>query len=348
MSPHRTSGPTMPWESSRAVTLCHPKHKRANGTMDTLSGRLILCCFVLLRGLDRTLAGFTVHHESRRRSTVCPSPSTSRTRTVASSTSRIRPVAVQDTPYRYRYRNAKETDIPSLAQLLVETFDETPTSGNSILNPWKYLLRQDQLKQLRRRWKEFLINPNVAHSWIVVESVLPVGSTGTSSNIVGFMELGTMPLPLAIGPRYAPLGTVGNANVTDDTYRERETSIDSSSGTSIWTEIIINEETTKAAPTSSHVERPFLANLAVSKDHRRQGIATTLVQVALKQSRKWKPSSTESWSMFLGVSYDNESAINLYRRLNFTLSLDETNELSPTMLKRLKRSPRLYFEKKFE
>ena len=128
----------------------------------------------------------------------------------------------------------------------------------------------------------------------------------------------------------------------------------------LWTDFV---QETKAVSTSTHVERPFLANLAVSKDHRRQGIATTLVQVALQQARKWKPSSTtigndddddddqddeSSWSMFLGVSHDNEVAISLYKRLNFTLALDETNALSLKMLKRLKRSPRLYFEKNLE
>lgn len=242
----------------------------------------------------------------------------------------------------YRFRNAKESDIPQLSKLLVETFNEHTGVENLSSNNWwtmfgsQQRLEREQQKQLRRRWNELILNPGVAHSWIVAELVEP-----SDGHIVGFMELGTMSYPIPF-----TAVTTGNPQNESDTT---DGSVDSTVG-SIWKDIA--QKDTK--PKESRRERPFLANLAVAKAHRRQGIATTLVQVALKQSRKWRLPSVfegnndESRYIFLGVSHDNDSAISLYERLNFTLFLDETDALSTKMLKALTRTPRLYFEKKLE
>jgi ribosomal protein S18 acetylase RimI-like enzyme len=247
----------------------------------------------------------------------------------------------RDDQKRYRYRNAKEPDISQLSKLLVETFDEhEDEEGSGRSNNWwkifyhEKILQKEQKKQLQRRWDDLILNEDVAHSWIVVEEMGP----GPGEKIVGFMELGIMPIPV---PTQA-----GSDGEYDDNNYPVDGPVESDGGF-MWKDLVKKERTRQP-------ERPFLANLAVSKAHRRQGIATTLVNLALKQATKWRPSSILGdqkvipWSMFLGVSYDNDSAISLYQSLNFTLSLDETDALSMKMLKRLKRVPRLYFEKRVE
>jgi len=255
----------------------------------------------------------------------------------------------------YRYRNARESDIPQLSKLLVETFDDDETNDeNTTPDPFRkmfdWLGRVDQLqeKKLRRRWNDLIMNPAVAHSWIVAEGNGP----SVMGEIVGFVELGTMPIPVPILAAATTTTTTEGSNIQEDITPEYG-SRDSNSMSDIWKDLV---DTQRTEPKPIRIDRPFLANLAVARSHRRRGIASTLVELALRQSKKWKPPSGMEnhqkdivpWSMFLGVGYDNDSAIRLYESLNFTLSLDETNSLSPKMLKRLKRTPRLYFEKKLE
>jgi GNAT superfamily N-acetyltransferase len=173
------------------------------------------------------------------------------------------------------------------------------------------------------------------------------------------MELGSMPSPIAIS------NSISVAKSGADESDERGFDVDPSDP---W-------------PRSGYrPDRPFLANLAVSKKYRRQGIGKTLVKLALKISKnKWSSSSlsssdvvedekkkvtlwkgeddanvdsfpddtssSSSWWMYLSVDKDNEAATRLYDSLDFSIVLDETQVLSPQRLERLSRPPRLYYGK---
>lgn len=255
--------------------------------------------------------------------------------------------------HAYRYRKAREADIVPLSKLLVETFDQTDDgSDGASLSPILFLfgskkarLEKAQEEQLRRRWTDLIIKTSVAHTWIVVELVDDNPGDGPREGIVGFMELGSLPLPVPI------ISSRTQANVSEDDKSAIDTNGQSDGATqsSIWSEAL--ERRDAGSNQLSSPERPFVANLAVAKAHRRQGIATTLVRLAMKQSLKWRPTPPHDelvdWSVFLSVDYDNESAIRLYNdRLGFKLVFDETETLSIKLLKRLKRKPRVYFEKK--
>jgi ribosomal protein S18 acetylase RimI-like enzyme len=126
--------------------------------------------------------------------------------------------------------------------------------------------------------------------------------------VAGFMELGTMPSPV-------PIMTT-------------------------W----------QGVETTSRPEMPFLANLAVGEDYRRQQMGTKLVQLALKIAEKWSidiPSiQLENAAVYLAVEKENAAAVSLYDRLDFCRIIDETEKLSKEAQRKLKRKPRLYFERK--
>lgn len=236
----------------------------------------------------------------------------------------------------FRYRTVKESDLPDITELLEESF-ESPKSQTS--KPWWTNALQlstgaseSQKKnyfKLKRRWMDMVQNVNVPHTWIVAESI-------ENSKIVGFMELGSMQTPFS------------NTESAAITVQEAKVSTTEQDGTPLPP---LNDS---VSIITCRVERPFLANLAVSAAYRRQGIATTLVQLALKISRKWldddmlPEGDKSSVSMCLGVDKDNEVAKRLYTSLDFTMVFDETQSLPPQVLNRLNRPPRLYYEKKIK
>jgi ribosomal protein S18 acetylase RimI-like enzyme len=143
--------------------------------------------------------------------------------------------------------------------------------------------------------------------------------------IAAFMELGTMPSPIPI------VTTATNATAT----------------TTTWEGVVVEPTTSTSRP-----EMPFLANLAVGKDYRRQKMGSKLVQLALKISAKWCKNDESNTNtafdkkdaaMYLAVEKDNLPAVTLYDGLEFRRIIDETENLSQ---KKRKRKPRLYFEKK--
>lgn len=91
-------------------------------------------------------------------------------------------------------------------------------------------------------------------------------------------------------------------------------------------------------------ERPYLANLAVDKDFRRQKMGSKLVKLAIKISAKW--CFEENAAMYLAVEKENTAAVQFYDKLEFSRIIDETEKLSKDAQRKLKRKPRLYFEKK--
>ena len=131
-------------------------------------------------------------------------------------------------------------------------------------------------------------------------------ATDENEKIAGFMELGTMPSPVPI--------------------------------TVVW----------EGIETSTRPERPYLANLAVGSEYRRQKMGTKLVQLAIKISKKWMGSveDVETAAIYLAVEKENTAAVELYDRLQFFRIIDETEKLSEDAQRKLKRKPRLYYEKK--
>ena len=109
--------------------------------------------------------------------------------------------------------------------------------------------------------------------------------------------------------------------------------------------------------TQKRPEMPYLANLAVDKDFRRQKIGTELVRLALKIACKWMEesdggdddvgASNNNAAMYLSVEKENAAAVQFYEvRLNFARIIDETEKLSKEQQQKLQRKPRFYFEKK--
>ena len=231
--------------------------------------------------------------------------------------------------HAYRYRNAQESDLPSIVDLLEETF-ESRNEDEDHQDP----SRQHRRQLLFRRWTDMVQNSKVPHIWIVAET------TDATADVAAFMELGVMPLPVSV-VQDEPSPAMQVAPSTWHGFP-----IEPSSNTSPSQQLPQPPQPPQP-PQASRPDRPFLANLAVGKDHRRRGIATKLVQLALKLAQKWNGSSESTdWSMFLGVDKDNVAANHLYTSLNFTVVLDETIALPCNKRDRLQRPARLYYEKK--
>jgi ribosomal protein S18 acetylase RimI-like enzyme len=214
------------------------------------------------------------------------------------------------------YRKARAEDLSGIASLLVETFDDCDT------------LIKDKRKDKTPSWyfwkkqrdpEESAQNDYVRQlerRMTLPQHMLIVGVDEQQGNIAGFMELGTMPSPISITqkvvvPEGQPIEEGGDEAI------------------------------------SIRPERPYLANLAVDSNYRRQRMGTKLVQLAVKIATKWENESAyrDTAAMYLAVERDNEAALSLYDNLKFTRVIDEA-ELSTSIQGKLNRKPRLYFEMK--
>lgn len=86
----------------------------------------------------------------------------------------------------------------------------------------------------------------------------------------------------------------------------------------------------------SIVDVPYLGNVIVREDSRRQGIGSKLVKIGLKIAEKWN----EGY-LYLAVDNDNIKAQQLYQKLGFITVLDETLLIN----RKLNRTPRLFMKK---
>jgi ribosomal protein S18 acetylase RimI-like enzyme len=218
-------------------------------------------------------------------------------------------LAVEVEAIQITYRTARSSDISGIARLLTETFEDDIPSWNIL--QWKMAENRYQ-QQLEKRMKG-LVQAGAQHALIVA---VAVAADENNEAIAGFMELGTMPSPIPV--------------------------------VAIW----------EGIETSSRPEMPYLANLAVDKEYRRQKMGTKLVQLAIKISLKWCSSSSSSnveddddddernAAIYLAVEKENQAAVRLYNRLHFSPIIDETEKLSKEAQRKLKRKPRIYFEKK--
>lgn len=209
------------------------------------------------------------------------------------------------------YRKARVGDLPGISTLLVDTFEEDTKEGTS--SPaWKFWDKQQDSVQndyIRQLEKRMTLP----------QHMLIVAVDEKKDNaIAGFMELGTMTSPIAISQKLViPEGRQLNEGESEEI--------------------------------SVRPERPYLANVAVDANYRRQRMGTKLVQLAVKIASKWETESDykDTAAMYLAVEKDNEAAVCLYDHLGFTRVIDET-ELPKQVQSKIKRKPRLYYEKKLE
>ena len=92
--------------------------------------------------------------------------------------------------------------------------------------------------------------------------------------------------------------------------------------------------TRKPDGTMNATDYPYLGNLAVNKEERRQGIGRKLVKLGIKVANKWGDDK-----LFAAVKMDNIEAVRLYESLGFTLFLDESNEINRSSV----NPPRLFY-----
>jgi len=85
---------------------------------------------------------------------------------------------------------------------------------------------------------------------------------------------------------------------------------------------------------SNVTDFPYLGNLAVSTEERRQGIGRKLVKLGIKVASKWGDDK-----LFAAVKIDNMEAVRLYESLGFTLFLDESTDIYRSSTK----PPRLFY-----
>jgi ribosomal protein S18 acetylase RimI-like enzyme len=97
--------------------------------------------------------------------------------------------------------------------------------------------------------------------------------------------------------------------------------------------------------TDSRPEMPYLANVAVGQSYQRQRMGSKLVLLAEKLSKKWCATDLHEPALYLAVDTDNKAAVNMYDKLGFIRFLDETDKLSDKALRKMKRKPRLYYQK---
>eukprot|EP01038_Epipyxis_sp_PR26KG_P009411 gene9411-12674_t len=113
-----------------------------------------------------------------------------------------------------------------------------------------------------------------------------------SENVIGFMEVGMLPNPI----------------------KEKEKDLNMTITASVWFDEKNNQFKTV------QLDVPYLGNVAVNKNYRRKGIASSMIRIGLKIVEKWNDES-----LYVAVDYNNDNAIKLYQKLNFEIILNETN-----------------------
>ncbi|KAL3929488.1 MAG: hypothetical protein SGBAC_012187 [Bacillariaceae sp.] len=256
------------------------------------------------------------------------------------------------------YRKARIEDLPRIVDLLERSFPEDnddanqdeerrggatlPASSSSSQNTndnnaWSWnpfsknnnsknkqqeqLAKQEPLDETQKLIQLLEQRLTLPQHILLVATVNNNNNNNDDDKVVGFMELGTMPAPI-------PISVPVNVPAAGQTTSEASVSF-----------------------VPVRPERPFLANLAVDPDYRKQKMGSKLVQLALKIATQWEsakandknkggafyyyyfhPSNQENAeqenklsTLYLSVECDNEGAIAFYERLQFTTVLDETN-----------------------
>jgi len=198
------------------------------------------------------------------------------------------------------YRNVKTADMDAVASLCSEAFDG-PFAWHQAL------AKQQSVKEYKAQLSDRLTNMvqrDAKHAMVVALD---------GSEVVGFLEVGMLPSPLA----------------NDDDDAIVTSAADATPPRSVWEEAAEESRVSRA-------EVPFLGNVAVAPSHRRQGIGARLVRVGMKVAEKW--GDNELW---VAVEARNAPAISMYQKLAFQVKVNEEDQINRSM----RRPPRLFMRR---
>jgi ribosomal protein S18 acetylase RimI-like enzyme len=152
---------------------------------------------------------------------------------------------------KYDFRNARESDIPSIAELCAETFDGP--------FQWHQMIQRKQsidmyTKQLKERI-EFVQNEG-KHAMVVATL------ESDKVEVIGFIEVGMLPYPIK------------KESIMRSEVEKEEIEEVKDKGTEE-----VNEPKLLV---------PYLGNVAVEKSHRRLKIGSKLVKIGMKVANKWR------------------------------------------------------------
>ena len=95
---------------------------------------------------------------------------------------------------KYTYRMAKTSDLPAIAELLNDVFENNDYTANNEKNTENFNPKSIEEK-LKQRMVE-MKSSSFPHAFLVATPTSP--SENLSSSVVAFLELGTMPSPIAM------------------------------------------------------------------------------------------------------------------------------------------------------
>ena len=147
--------------------------------------------------------------------------------------------------------------------------------------------------------------------------------------VVGFVEVGLLPPPPIVK---SPTSEKTELNtLTNDAIQPTQSDI------ALAIQQASQEEIESSANKWQQAEGdvPYIGNLAVKKEVRRQGIGRSLVLLGMKLARK-----TQEEDLFVMVDATNSTALALYRSLGFDDILDERS------LIRRRNPPRIFLRKR--
>ena len=228
----------------------------------------------------------------------------------------------------FTYRKAKVDDVPSIARLVFESFDDNDDGddhddddGSVQKDSEKEDVQNQHLKELEQIFSDRIQSERFRGNAMIIavaktypdDNCQNLNDGAVNTDIVaGFMELGSMPSPIS----------------TEINNRRRRRSQPSSLLTT----------TAATAAAAAATERPYIANLCVDPSFRRYGIGTRLVKLALKiassasamtsTSTKTNNSKSDGSNnnnssnenddyLFLSVENDNIQALKFYDTLGF-------------------------------
>lgn len=187
---------------------------------------------------------------------------------------------------KFAYRMAKPADVPAIAQLLTDAFEncdnDTDTTDRAVTAASTVTTKKEIEQMLQQRMidvQNTSSSSSLPHAFLVATKTTTTNkAVAADHGIAAFLELGTMPSPIVM---------------------ER-----------IW----------NGVPISTRPELPFVANLVVDPSTRRQKVGYTLLQLAIKIGKKWcdnNENNNKNAFLFLSVDRGNEGALAFYERLDF-------------------------------
>ena len=228
---------------------------------------------------------------------------------------------------KLEYRNAKAADLEAISSLCSEAFD----------GPFQWhqaIAKQRSINEYKAQLSDRLtnmVNRDAKHAMVVAVD----GSDG----VVGFLEVGMLPSPLATDAVIATSDTTTTIAATAATDATAVTTVtDVTAATAFVDDSLPRDQASiweQVLPLRRE-EVPFLGNVAVDPLYRRQGIGAKLVRVGMKVAEKW--GDNELW---VAVEARNAPAIRMYQKLSFSLEINEEDQINRS----LRRPARLFMRR---